>query len=164
MPLEYRPARAEDIAECVVLRGMTRENAVSIERLRAAGITVESWSEDTRAGALVGHVCVCDTRIAGYCFGSPRTGEVVVLALLPTFEGRGIGQALLERVVQDLRGAGHTRLFLGCSADPASRSFGFYRHLGWRSTGTFDTAGGGKPAGAARRRARAPHPPPPLAA
>ena len=141
MRSEYRRARPEDIAECVALRGMTRENAISVERLRAAGITVYSWSDDTRSGALVGHVCVSGSRIAGYCFGSPRTGEVVVLALLPAFEGRGIGQALLERVVKDLRGAGHTRLFLGCSSDPASRSFGFYRHLGWRSTGTFDAAG-----------------------
>jgi hypothetical protein len=33
---------------------------------------------------------------------------------------------------------GHRRLFLGCSADPDSRSFGFYRHLGWHSTGTLD--------------------------
>lgn len=36
---------------------------------------------------------------------------------------------------------GHTRLFLGCSPDPESRSYGFYRHLGWRSTGTYDQYG-----------------------
>jgi hypothetical protein len=32
-------------------------------------------------------------------------------------------------------------LFLGCAADPAVRSYGFYRHLGWRSTSTFNEAG-----------------------
>jgi GNAT superfamily N-acetyltransferase len=78
------------------------------------GITVESWSEDTRSGALVGYICVCETTIAGYCFGSPATSEVVVLALLPAFERQGIGRKLLGRVVQDLRRAGHRRLFLGC--------------------------------------------------
>jgi hypothetical protein len=44
-------------------------------------------------------------------------------------------------VVEDLRAAGHARLFLGCSPDAATRSHGFYRHLGWRSTDTFDGAG-----------------------
>ena len=41
----------------------------------------------------------------------------------------------------DLAALGHQRLFLGCSADPQSRSYGFYRHLGWRSTGEFDAHG-----------------------
>jgi hypothetical protein len=41
-------------------------------------------------------------------------------------------------VVDELRSCGHTRLFLGCSRDPASRSHGFYRHLGWRATGAVD--------------------------
>lgn len=141
MRLEYRTARPEDIAECVVLRGVTRENAVSAERLRAAGITVESWSEQTRTGSLIGYVCVSDGRIAGYCFGSPLTGEVVVLALLPVFECKGIGRTLLELVVLDLGRAGQTKFFLGCSPDPSTRSHGFYRHLGWRSTERFDAAG-----------------------
>jgi GNAT superfamily N-acetyltransferase len=66
---------------------------------------------------------------------------MVVLALLPAHEGRGIGQRLLGRVIAHLGEAGHKRLFLGCAADPATRSFGFYRHLGWVSTGTFDQAG-----------------------
>jgi hypothetical protein len=45
---------------------------------------------------------------------------------------------LLARVVQDLRAARHSRLFLGCARDPATRSHGFYRHLGWRPTGQID--------------------------
>lgn len=141
MVVEYRRARPDDIAECVVLRGLTRENAVPAERLARAGITVESWAEDTRSGALVGHVCVVDAKIAGYCFGAPQTGEVVVLALLPPFEGQRIGRKLLGFVIDDLRSAGFTRLFLGCSPDPATRSYGFYRHLGWRSTGTLNASG-----------------------
>ncbi|WP_175862689.1 GNAT family N-acetyltransferase [Burkholderia cepacia] len=36
---------------------------------------------------------------------------------------------------------GFTSLFLGCSTDPTSRSYGFYRHLGWTPTGTLDAAG-----------------------
>ena len=79
--------------------------------------------------------------MVGYCFGSRSTGEIVVLALLPAFEGRGIGKELLRRMSRELEALGHQRLFLGCSADPQSRSYGFYRHLGWRSTGAFDGNG-----------------------
>ena len=141
MTLTYRPARPEDAAECVLMRGRTRQNAASVERLRELGITAESWGEDIRRGALPGHVCVAGGAIVGYGFGAAATGEVVVLALLPEFEGRGVGRHLLHLVMNELRGVGFHRLFLGCSKDPASRSFGFYRRLGWQSTGRFDGAG-----------------------
>ena len=132
---------AEDAPECVRMRGLTRENAVSEERLRAHGITAESWAEDIRAGRLPGWVARNAGYIVGYCFGAAQTGEVVVLALLPQKEGRGLGKRLLQLVVDDLRREGHSRLFLGCAADPAVRSYGFYRHLGWVSTGTMDQYG-----------------------
>jgi hypothetical protein len=82
-PLRYRRAVAADAAACVVLRGQTRENAVSPERLARAGITVQSWGDDIAAGRLPGHVCTLDGELVGYCFGDRLTGEVVVLALLP---------------------------------------------------------------------------------
>ncbi|WP_338681392.1 GNAT family N-acetyltransferase [Janthinobacterium sp. TB1-E2] len=59
----------------------------------------------------------------------------------PAFEGLGIGKTLLELVMAELRAQGHQRLFLGCSSDPASRSFGFYRYLGWTATGETDKYG-----------------------
>ena len=137
-PLHYRPAIPADAPECVTLRAQTRENAVSSARLASLGITTDSWAQDIASGRLPGHVCIDDGKLVGYCFGDSRTGEVVVLALRPSHEFRGIGRALLQRVVHDLRSLGHKRLFLGCSRDPAHRSYGFYRHLGWRSTGSFD--------------------------
>jgi len=135
---DYRIAVPADVAACIEIRGMTRENAISAERLASMGITEASWSESVREGALPGVVCTAEEGIIGYCFGDRDTGEIVVLALLPRHEDKGIGRVLLSRVCDVLSGHGHRRLFLGCSADPASRSFGFYRHLGWRSTGTFD--------------------------
>lgn len=137
----FRKALAEDAAECVIVRGQTRQNAFNEEQLRSIGVTVESWAEEIRSGALPGHVCTVDGAIVGYCFGKSATGEIVVLAILPDFEDRGIGRELLSRTVNDLGKHGHSRLFLGCSPYPESRSYGFYRHLGWRSTGTFDQRG-----------------------
>jgi ribosomal protein S18 acetylase RimI-like enzyme len=140
MNVTYRQAVPEDTAACLILRGKTRENAVSVERLQQAGITLESWAAGIRDGSLPGHVAVCGGEIVGYCFGDSRTGEVVVLALLPAYERQGIGRHLLGLMVAQLGRGGFKRLFLGCSSDPRTRSYGFYRHLGWRSTGTFDAA------------------------
>jgi ribosomal protein S18 acetylase RimI-like enzyme len=138
MTLTYRRALPSDIASCIELRGKTRENAVSVERLKQLGVTHSSWSADVANGDLPGYVCLEHEQIVGYCFGDKRTGEIVVLALLPKWEGQGIGRTLLGMMVTDLGKSGFRRLFLGCSSDPRVRSYGFYRHLGWRSTGTFD--------------------------
>jgi GNAT superfamily N-acetyltransferase len=139
--VKYRGAVPEDAPACVALRGMTRENAVSAERLRECGITPASWAGNIRTGALPGHVCTSEGRLVAYCFGSRSTGEIEVLAVLPDFENRGIGRELLERTCKDLAKLGHRRAFLGCSPDPRSRSHGFYRRLGWRPTGEFDSRG-----------------------
>ena len=139
--LEFRLAIPDDVTECLAVRGRTRQNPASEELLRSLGITAESWAENIRSGALPGHVCIVDGKVVGFCFGMRETGEIQVLAILPDFENRGIGRELLDRTSRELANHGHTRLFLGCSPDAASRSYGFYRHLGWRSTGTFDQYG-----------------------
>lgn len=138
MTLTYRAAVPSDVAACIELRGRTRENAVSVERLKQLGVTQDSWSADVANGDLPGHVCVDDSRIVGYVFADKHTGEVIVLALLPEWEAKGIGRHLLELMITDLAKLGFRRLFLGCASDPNVRSHGFYRHLGWKSTGTFD--------------------------
>jgi GNAT superfamily N-acetyltransferase len=136
--LHFRSAVASDAPEVITMRGQTRENAVSVSGLASLGITAESWGEKIEAGALSGHVCTDNGRLVGYCFGDRDTGEILVLALLPEYESRGIGRTLLSRVAEDLWPLGFKRLFLGCSKNPCHRSYGFYRHLGWRPTGAFD--------------------------
>lgn len=140
MDVSYRKALPEDVDACVKLRGLTREYPLSLEQLQARGITPESWTRDISIGTLPGHVFLADGKIVGYCFGIMETGEVGVLAVLPEFENKGIGRALLDMMVRDFSNQGFDRLFLGCSSNPQARSYGFYRHLGWRSTGTWDAA------------------------
>ncbi|MGB5257410.1 MAG: GNAT family N-acetyltransferase, partial [Woeseiaceae bacterium] len=102
MHLQYRSAVPDDAAECVDVRGKTRQNAASEEWLRSIGVTTESWGEDIRSGALPGHVCTVDGKIVGYCFGDRKTGEIEVVALLPDFEDRGIGREVLSRTAKEL--------------------------------------------------------------
>jgi ribosomal protein S18 acetylase RimI-like enzyme len=141
MHLKYRTATPADARDCIRLRGLTRDNAISEDWLASVGITAESWAKDIQDGASPGFVCTATDEMAGYCFGSAKTGEVLVLAMHPNYENLGIGRELLRLVVGDLHEKGHKRLFLGCSPDPSVRSYGFYRHLGWNSTGAFDDNG-----------------------
>ncbi len=141
MTVEYRTALPEDATECVRLRGLTRENAISEHRLAEIGITAQTWGDDIRSGALPGYLCLDDKHVVGYCFGAAKSGEVVVLVVMPSHESRGIARHLLGLVCNALARLGHHRLFLGCSSDPKVRSHGFYRHLGWRSTGQLDQYG-----------------------
>jgi GNAT superfamily N-acetyltransferase len=120
---------------------MTRENPIPAARLASLGITVETLARSIEAGEVMGHVCTDRDTIVGYCFGIRDTGEIQVLALLPNYENIGIGKVLLSHVAEELRSLGFERLFLGCSKNPAHRSYGFYRHLGWRSTGELDAHG-----------------------
>ena len=141
MSIEFKPAPPDLAAEYIRLRGMTRENAIPEERLRALGITAETWANDIQSTELQGFVAQSSHELAGYCFGNTKSGEVIVLAVRPAYEGQGIGQQLLSLVIEQLSLRGHKKLFLGCSSDPTVRSYGFYRRLGWRSTGTVDQRG-----------------------
>jgi GNAT superfamily N-acetyltransferase len=139
--LTYRAGRPEEAPEYVALRGRTRQNAFSEDRLRSVGVTAETWAEGIESGSLPGHACVVDGNVVGYCFGDRESGEIVVVAVLPEFEGLGVGREVLRRTADELVAWGHRRLYLSCSPFPESRSHGFYRHLGWRSTGTIDGNG-----------------------
>ena len=141
MPFSLRLAIPQDIASCIEIRGLTRENAVSATRLAELGITESSWSGQVRQGELLGVVAEDEGSLIGYCFGDVTTGEIVVLALVPTHEGLGLGRQLLTMTVDHLKLLGHSRLFLGCSDDPSHRSHGFYRRLGWLPTGKRDVFG-----------------------
>ncbi|WP_295517713.1 GNAT family N-acetyltransferase [uncultured Stenotrophomonas sp.] len=141
MTIHYRRALPSDAAACIDLRGRTRENAFSAAQLAELGITVDSWAAGIAEGDFIGRIAEYNGTVIGYGFADRDSGEVLVLALLPDYEGRGIGKRLLQEVVELAHEAGHSRLFLACSADPRSRSHGFYRHLGWRPTGEVDEAG-----------------------
>jgi ribosomal protein S18 acetylase RimI-like enzyme len=125
--LGFRPTEATDVDACFTVRAQTRENAISREQLASVGITPESFATALEAGRVKGWVCADGPQVVGFCSGDCETGEVLVLAVLPEYEGRGVGKRLLAEVVGELRAHGHRRMWLAASADPASRSHGFYR-------------------------------------
>ncbi|HDZ48232.1 hypothetical protein LCGC14_0209900 [marine sediment metagenome] len=131
----YRKTRIEDIDALFEVRSKTRENPISKERLAQMGITSISSANGFKGGELCGWVCLEQETIIGFCTGHIPTGEILVLALLPDFEGHGIGRTLLSRVVAELQKHSSNSVWLSADPNPAIRAHGFYRRLGWKATG-----------------------------
>ena len=135
MELFFRETLPSDIEGLFSVRARTRESAISREGLASIEITPKSIAGQMASGRLKGWVCLHGSTLVGFCHGGGETGEVLVLAVLPEFERRGIGTCLLSYLVEWLRSVGSDTIWLAASADARIRAHGFYRSLGWRPNG-----------------------------
>ena len=129
--MSIRQITSADIPALFHVRPRTRENALSIDELRALGITPESvatWLEGSTSGWLWE---TSTSKIVGFCMADRSTGELLVIALLPECEGRGIGKQLMQHAESWLAQSGCTRAWLTTDLNQALRAYGFYRHRGW---------------------------------
>jgi ribosomal protein S18 acetylase RimI-like enzyme len=141
MQIEFRDVAPEDFDRCIEVRGMTRDNPVPADILRQFGVTREAWVPSVREKSIVGVVAEAEGEVVGFCSGDVHSGELLVLALLPDYEGRGVGRNMLALVTDKLFALGISRLWLAASPDPEIRAHGFYRHVGWAPTGFVDERG-----------------------
>jgi GNAT superfamily N-acetyltransferase len=135
MDLTFRETQAGDIEDMFSVRARTRENPISKEQLATYGITSASSAANMASGRMKGWGCFHHSVLVGFCNGDITTGEVLVLAVLPEYEGNGIGTRLLLHVVEWLRTSGSQQPWLAASPDPRIRAHGFYRALGWQPNG-----------------------------
>lgn len=135
MNLTFRETQVGDIEDMFAVRARTRQNPISQEQLATYGITSASTAADMASGRMKGLGCFHHSALVGFCTGDTTTGEVRVLAVLPDYEGNGIGTRLLSHVVEALRSIGWQEPWLAASPDPRIRAHRFYRALGWQPTG-----------------------------
>jgi GNAT superfamily N-acetyltransferase len=135
MDLVFRKTLPSDIEGLFSVRARTRESPISKDGLASIGITPESIAQQMASGRVKGWVCLDSSNLVGFCNGDGETGEVLVLAVLPDYERRGIGSYLLARVVEWLRSVGSDTIWLAASPDTRIRAHGFYRSLGWQPNG-----------------------------
>ncbi|MRD48056.1 GNAT family N-acetyltransferase [Caenimonas koreensis] len=129
--MSIRPITPADIPALFHVRPRTRENALTLDELRALGITPESvatWLEGSTCGWLWQTPA---GEVVGFCMAEKDAGELLVIALLPEYEGRGIGGQLMQHAESWLAQSGRTRAWLTTDIDPTLRAYGFYRHRGW---------------------------------
>jgi ribosomal protein S18 acetylase RimI-like enzyme len=129
--MSVRPITSTDIPALFHVRPRTRENALTIDELRTLDITPESvakWLEGSTHGWLWE---TSGSEVVGFCMADRSTGELLVIALLPEYEGRGIGGQLMQYAESWLAQSGCTRAWLTTDLDKDLRAYGFYRQRGW---------------------------------
>jgi ribosomal protein S18 acetylase RimI-like enzyme len=132
--MNIREMESRDICRCLEVRTLVRENHYSLTALQQAGITEESVAA-MLATTHKGWVCEFDQRIVGFSMGNRGTGELWVVAVLPEFEGRGIGRKLMELAVQWLRANACPDIWLWTSPAISTRAYALYRKFGWQDCG-----------------------------
>jgi ribosomal protein S18 acetylase RimI-like enzyme len=128
--LTFREITHDDVPLLFGVRVATHENAYTMEELDRLGINEESVSAmigTTHRGWL----CEEDDRVVGFAMGHRENGEMWVIAVLPDYEGRGIGAELLTRVEDWLWSEGWTEVWLTTDVDASLRAYGFYKKQRW---------------------------------
>jgi GNAT superfamily N-acetyltransferase len=125
-----RPISEADVPALFAVRVATHENRLTRGQLTAMGITDESVAAGLR-GHRRGWLCEVGDRVVGFAMGDWTTGELLVIAVLPGYIGRGIGSRLLRAVEAWLEASGCRRLWLTTDVDPALKAYGFYVRHGW---------------------------------
>jgi GNAT superfamily N-acetyltransferase len=128
--LKFREITVSDVPALFDVRPRTRENALTLEELQRLGITPQSVTESLGQSTR-GWLCEVDGRVVAFSMADRATGEFLVIAVLPEFEGRGIGGRLMVLAEAWLAASGCRRAWLSTDLDPSLRAYGFYRKRGW---------------------------------
>src|SRR5215470_3305889 len=86
----FREIEAADIPALFYIRTRTRENRYKLEELERLGITEQSVAEKLST-SYKGWLCTRNGAVVGFCIADRATGELWVIAVLPEFEGSGVG-------------------------------------------------------------------------
>lgn len=85
-------------------------------------------------------VALVEDGVVGFCMISPsrnekypKAGEISALYVLQGVQGLGIGKALFEAAVQELKRQGYTTMTINCLR--GNPTLGFYQHMGGKIVG-----------------------------
>ena len=128
----FREASGADMPGMARVRTSVTENHLTIEQLAQRGITNASVA----ASLLVdckGWVAERAQEIVACSMADRGDGSIFALFVLPGYEGRGLGNRLLDLALQWLWDEGAELVWLTTSPD--TRAARFYRRRGWVPAG-----------------------------
>jgi GNAT superfamily N-acetyltransferase len=128
--MKIREAQLEDIETLFNIRTSVIENHQSREELATLGITPETVAEmlQTDCRAWIAEI---DEQPIAFSMANAAEKTIFAMFVLPSFEGRGAGRALLQQAEQWLWSQGVEEIWLLTGNDSNLRAYGFYLHLGW---------------------------------
>jgi GNAT superfamily N-acetyltransferase len=122
-----RVATYADISRLMEIRGSVRENRLN----DPSHVTLADYNWFIDRAAI--HVWEEDECVQGFSAGDPRDGSIWALFVHPPYEGRGVGQNLIQAACRSLLDAGYQNATL--STEPGSRAQYFYECNGWIAKG-----------------------------
>jgi GNAT superfamily N-acetyltransferase len=103
---------------------------MTLEELQRLGINPQSVT-DSLGKATKGWLCDDSDRVVAFSMADRGTGEFLVIAVLPEYEGKGVGGRLMSLAEEWLAASGCKRAWLTTDLDTTLRAYGFYRKRGW---------------------------------
>ena len=132
--MKIRAAKLEDIETLFEIRTSVIENHQSREEIAALGITPDSVARMLQTDCCA-WIAEIDGQRIGFSIANATEKTIFGVFVLPGFEGRGAGRALMQRAEEWLWSKGIEEIWLLTGNDPHLRAYGFYHHLGWISGG-----------------------------
>jgi len=128
--MKFREITAADVPALFVVRPKTRENVMTVEQLARLGINPQSVTESLDQSTK-GWVCDDAGKVVAFAMADCESGEFLVIAVLPEYEGKGVGGKLMALTEEWLAASGCKRAWLTTDLDTTLRAYGFYRKRGW---------------------------------
>jgi GNAT superfamily N-acetyltransferase len=125
----FREATIVDIPQMQIVRNEVKENTLS-----DPAIVPNKDYQEFIEGRGKGWVCEIDNSIVGFAFADLQEDNIWALFLLPTYEHKGIGQALQKLMLNWYFAQGKEKVWLGTAFH--TRAEMFYRKSGWKEVGT----------------------------
>ena len=132
--MKIRIAQPDDIETLFEIRTSVIENHQSREEIAQLGITPESVAKmlETDCSAWIAEI---DEQLIGFSIANATEQTIFGVFVLPSFEGRGVGKALMQAADNWFWSKEIEEIWLVTGNNPHLRAYGFYLHLGWLPIG-----------------------------
>lgn len=131
-----RRARSADVDAIFDIRTSVTQNHLTHEQLLEMGISQDVVTE-TLESAECGWIAEVDGQPAAFAIVDFEDASVFALFVKPSFEGRGLGNLLMDKAEKVLF-ASHETIWLETDASPDIRANGFYQKRNWIAVGVDD--------------------------
>lgn len=132
--MNIRKAQIEDVESMFEIRTSVTENHQSREEIAELGITPETVTQMLQTDCCA-WIADIDDKPIGFSIANATEKTILGLFVLPSFEGRGAGKAVLQKAEEWLFSQDIEEIWLLTGDDPNLRAYGFYLHLGWKAVG-----------------------------